>query len=186
MSRCALGSVLLAAATAATVSAATVSAATVSAATVSASPVSAATAPAGPASAAAAASPSHQGPAARTLVGQQIAAYAATFVGRYRYKWGGESPQTGFDCSGLTSYVYAHYGMAIARSAEAQFRTFRQVPSGKEWRGDLVFFHDTSGYVYHVGIYEGGGTIVAAADQKEGIVDQAVGTTGVTFGTITH
>jgi cell wall-associated NlpC family hydrolase len=140
----------------------------------------------GPVSAASLPHPARAGPAARTLVGQQIAAYAATFVGHYRYKWGGESPKTGFDCSGLTSYVYAHYGMAIARSAEAQFLTFRQVPSGKEWRGDLVFFHDTSGYVYHVGIYQGGGTIVAAADRKEGIVDQAVGTTGVTFGTITH
>jgi cell wall-associated NlpC family hydrolase len=146
----------------------------------------AAIASAGPASAAAAAPPPRQDPAARTLVGQQIAAYAATFVGRYRYKWGGESPKTGFDCSGLTSYVYAHYGMAIARSAEAQYLTFRQVPNGKEWRGDLVFFHDTSGYVYHVGIYEGDQTIVAAADRKEGIVDQPVGTTGVTFGTITH
>jgi cell wall-associated NlpC family hydrolase len=173
MSRCAFAAVLF-----------TAAAATMSAATVVAGPASAATGP-GPAPAAAA-PPSHQGPAARTLVGQQIAAYAATFVGRYRYKWGGDSPRTGFDCSGLTSYVYAHYGMGIARSAEAQFRTFRHVPSGKEWRGDLVFFHDTSGYVYHVGIYEGGGTIVAAADRQEGIVDQAVGTTGVTFGTITH
>jgi cell wall-associated NlpC family hydrolase len=176
MSRCAFASVLFAAATAAAAGPAT---------TASADPASAAILPAGPASAAAAPL-SHQGPAAWTLVGQQIAAYAATFVGHYRYKWGGESPQTGFDCSGLTSYVYAHYGMAIARSAEAQFLTFRPVPNGKEWRGDLVFFHDTSGYVYHVGIYEGSGTIVAAADRKEGIVDQAVGTTGVTFGTITH
>ena len=42
-----------------------------------------------------------------------IAAYAETFVGRYRYHWGGISPRTGFDCSGLTSYIYRHYGLTF-------------------------------------------------------------------------
>ncbi len=120
------------------------------------------------------------------LVGQQIAAYATTFVGRYRYKWGGDSPKTGFDCSGLTSYIYGQYSRAIPRTAEAQFRAFRPVANGKAWRGDLVFFHDKKGYVYHVGIYQGGGVLVAAADRKEGIIYETIWTTTVTFGTITH
>jgi cell wall-associated NlpC family hydrolase len=124
------------------------------------------------------------------LVGQQIAAYAKTFIGRYRYKWGGNSPKTGFDCSGLTSYVYNHFSLAIPRTADAQYRAFRKVPSGQAWRGDLVFAHDKSGFAYHVGIYEGAGTQVSAADQKEGIlqgiIDETSLTSPVTFGTITH
>jgi cell wall-associated NlpC family hydrolase len=149
--------------------------------------VAAALAPVGPASAASAHQSAARHPAApRMLLGQQIAAYAATFVGRYRYKWGGDSPKTGFDCSGLTSFIYGQYGKAIPRTAEAQYRAFRAVPNGKEWRGDLVFFHGKKGYVYHVGIYEGAGTLVAAADKKEGIVYQTIGTTTVSYGTITH
>jgi cell wall-associated NlpC family hydrolase len=130
----------------------------------------------------------HQRPArpaaARLLLGQRIAAYAQTFVGRYPYKWGGNSPLTGFDCSGLTSYIYRQYGMAIPRTAEAQYLAFRKVRTA--WRGDLVFFHDKTGYVYHVGIYEGNGTLVAAADKKEGITFETVWDAAATFGTITH
>lgn len=145
----------------------------------------------GPASAAAAhQSAARHGAAARMLLGQQIAAYAKTFVGRYPYKWGGESPKTGFDCSGLTSYVYGHYSKAIPRTAEAQSLAFRKVPSGQAWRGDLVFFHDKSGSVYHVGIYEGSATMVSATDRKQGIlqaiIDETSLTSPVTFGTITH
>jgi cell wall-associated NlpC family hydrolase len=120
------------------------------------------------------------------LLGQRIAAYATTFVGRYRYKWGGDSPKTGFDCSGLTSYIYGQYSMAIPRTAEAQYRAFRPVPNGKAWRGDLVFFHGKKGYVYHVGIYEGDAMLVSAADKKDGITDVTIWAGTVTFGTITH
>ena len=124
--------------------------------------------------------------AARLLLGQRIAAYAKTFVGRYPYKWGGNSPLTGFDCSGLTSYIYQRYSKAIPRTAQAQYLAFRKVPNGKAWRGDLVFFHDKTGHVYHVGIYEGNGALVAAADKKEGIIYETIWDPAVTFGTITH
>jgi cell wall-associated NlpC family hydrolase len=122
----------------------------------------------------------------KTLLGRQIAAYAKTFVGRYPYTWGGDSPQTGFDCSGLTSYIYQQYGRAIPRTAEGQYLAFRKVPNGKEWRGDLIFFHDSTGHVYHVGIYVGGGNLVAAADPQQGIVSETIWSSAVTFGTLTH
>jgi cell wall-associated NlpC family hydrolase len=128
--------------------------------------------------------PAGHGPAARMLLGQQIAAYARTFVGRYPYRWGGDSPQTGFDCSGLTWYIYGQYGKPIPRTAEAQYLAFRKVRTA--WRGDLVFFHGRGGYVYHVGIYEGHGTLVAAADLQDGIMYETIWTTTVTFGTVTH
>ena len=121
---------------------------------------------------------------ARLLLGQQIAAYAKTFVGRYPYKWGGNSPLTGFDCSGLTSYIYQRYGKAIPRTAQAQYLAFRKVRT--PWRGDLVFFHDKTGHVYHVGIYEGNGALVAAADKKQGIIYETIWDSAATFGTINH
>jgi peptidoglycan DL-endopeptidase CwlO len=147
----------------------------------------AALASAGSASAASRSHPSaRHGGTGHVLPGRQIAAYARTLVGRYPYTWGGTSPRTGFDCSGLTMYVYQRYGIAIPRTAQEQYLAFRKVSNGKAWRGDLVFFHDDTGRVYHVGIYEGPGTIVAAADPEDGIVREIIWSSAVTFGTLTH
>jgi cell wall-associated NlpC family hydrolase len=83
-----------------------------------------------------------------------------------------------------------HFSMAIPRTADAQYRAFRKVPIGQAWRGDLVFFHDTRGVAYHVGVYEGAGALVSATDRKGGIRQQIINETSltspVTFGTITH
>ena len=120
---------------------------------------------------------------------QSVSAYAASFVGRVPYVYGGSSPSTGFDCSGLTYYIYGHYGRSIPRTADAQFRSFRPEGRSAAWSGDLVFFHVNSNpnsYVYHVGIYEGGGHMVSAATPGEGIVSQTIWSPDVTFGTITH
>ena len=57
---------------------------------------------------------------------QKTAAYVETFIGRVRYEYGGSSPRTGFDCSGLTQYVYRHYGKSIPRTANDQFVHFRR------------------------------------------------------------
>ena len=74
------------------------------------------------------------------------------------YKWGGSTPQTGFDCSGLVQWAYAQAGVQIPRVTDAQIAA----PNGTPVRrsellpGDLVFFRDASGYVHHVGISMGG------------------------------
>ena len=120
---------------------------------------------------------------------QETSSYVESFIGRVPYVYGGSSPSTGFDCSGLTQYVYRHYGKSIPRTADAQFRYFRSESRSRAWGGDLVFFHDNSNpnsYVYHVGIYEGGNNMVSAADASEGIVWQPIWSSDVTFGTITH
>ncbi|MDP9093445.1 MAG: C40 family peptidase [Actinomycetota bacterium] len=119
-------------------------------------------------------------------VNQQIAAYAKTFVGRYPYSFGGRSPATGFDCSGLTYYIYRKYGRTIATNAQAQYQEFRRITPNSARPGDLVFFHDGSGYVFHVGIYEGGNMMVAAATPQDGIRFQSIWSSNVTYGTITH
>jgi cell wall-associated NlpC family hydrolase len=120
---------------------------------------------------------------------QRVAGIAASFIGRVPYRYGGSSPSTGFDCSGMTQYVYRHYGRSIPRTADAQFRYFRGESRSRAWGGDLVFFHvnsSPSSYVYHVGVYEGSNHMVSAADPGEGIVWQSIWTRAVTFGTITH
>ena len=72
------------------------------------------------------------------------------------YVYGGSTP-SGFDCSGLTSYVYRQAGISIPRTASAQKAAATAVSSPRP--GDLVFF----GYpVYHVGIYVSPGTMIDA------------------------
>lgn len=122
---------------------------------------------------------------------QVAAALAKTLVGD-PYVLGGTSP-AGFDCSGLTQYVYAHTGggKPIERTAEDQFLQFKQVSEQDAKPGDLVFFHDTSdldSYVYHVGVYEGGDDMVAATTPGGGVQLQSFTWAGdtVSFGTITH
>ena len=120
---------------------------------------------------------------------QKAAAYANSFVGRVPYRYGGSSPSTGFDCSGLTSYVYRHYGKSIPRTADAQFRHFRRESESRAWGGDLVFFHVNSNpnsYVSHVGVYESRHHMVAATHPGGGIRLETIYSRNVTFGTITH
>lgn len=127
----------------------------------------------------------------RETFDQKAAALAKTLVGD-PYYYGGTSP-AGFDCSGLTQYVYARAGQgkSIQRIAEDQFLEFRQISHRQARPGDLVFFHDDSdpdSYVYHVGVYEGGDMMVAATTWGEGVQFQNFSWAGdtVTFGTITH
>lgn len=120
---------------------------------------------------------------------QRAATYVKSLIG-IPYVYGGTS-KAGFDCSGLTQYVYRHFGKRIQRTADAQFREFRRISKSRAWGGDLVFFHVSSNpnsYVYHVGIYEGGNRMVAATHPGSGVRWESFAWAGntVTFGTITH
>jgi peptidoglycan DL-endopeptidase CwlO len=76
------------------------------------------------------------------------------------YKWGGASPSTGFDCSGLVMYVYEQLGVQLPHYTVAQYNYANAVhPSRSELEpGDLVFF-DALG---HVGIYIGNNKFIHA------------------------
>ncbi len=119
----------------------------------------------------------------------RVATYVKRFIGA-PYVYGGTSP-AGFDCSGLAQYVYRHFGKRIQRTAEDQFLQFRRISKASAWGGDLVFFHvssDPNSYVYHVGIYEGGRSMIAATTPAGGVRWESFAWAGntVTFGTITH
>ena len=73
------------------------------------------------------------------------------------YRWGGESPRTGFDCSGLTMVVYQINGLDLPRSSRQQWKAGISIHRHQLQKGDLVFFATRGGRkVSHVGIYTGG------------------------------
>jgi cell wall-associated NlpC family hydrolase len=80
------------------------------------------------------------------------------------YRWGGSTPETGFDCSGLVQWAYAQAGVKIPRVTDDQIAAANgsPVPRAELLPGDLVFFRDASGYVHHVGISMGGDTFLHA------------------------
>ena len=77
------------------------------------------------------------------------------------YLWGGSSPSTGFDCSGLTWYVFKQQGINLPRVAADQAKVGTPIPTIAELLpGDTVFFADSSGYIHHMGLYMGDGKMV--------------------------
>lgn len=97
----------------------------------------------------------------------EIANFAMGFVG-YSYVWGGSSPSTGFDCSGLMYYVLTQYGYSMKRVANDQMTQGTYVSRSDLQVGDLVFF-GYSGYANHVGMYIGGGNFVHASTPSTGV-----------------
>lgn len=101
-------------------------------------------------------------------LGRQVVDYALQFVG-YNYTWGGKSPSTGFDCSGLVYFVYSQFGYTLNRVAEDQARNGIAV-TGELQPGDILCFYSGSSYIGHVGIYIGNGMFVHAQNSATGVV----------------
>ena len=96
-----------------------------------------------------------------------IANFAMSFVG-YSYVWGGTSPSTGFDCSGLMYYVLTQYGYSMKRVANDQMTQGTAISRDNLQVGDLVFFGYGS-YANHVGMYIGNGNFVHASTPSTGV-----------------
>ncbi len=95
--------------------------------------------------------------------GSAVVNYAMNFVGN-PYVWGGKDPNTGADCSGFTSYVYAHFGISIPSYSYSQRSVGQEVSYSNAQAGDLIC------YAGHVAIYMGNGQIVHAKGTAYGIV----------------
>ncbi|MFP5528048.1 C40 family peptidase [Peptococcus simiae] len=95
--------------------------------------------------------------AAQSVNGNTVIASAQAHMG-VPYVWGGMSP-AGFDCSGLTSYVFAQNGKSLPRTAAAQQSFAKPVAFNDLQPGDLVFWGAPA---YHVGIYIGDGKYIHA------------------------
>lgn len=93
---------------------------------------------------------------------EQITQYAKKFLD-VPYVWGGSSP-SGFDCSGLTSYVYRHVlNKEIGRTSTNQIANGKHVATSQGKVGDVLVFLGGS----HVGIYLGNGQFIHAPQAGE-------------------
>jgi len=113
--------------------------------------------------------PSGPAPDPNLPLGQQIAEFATGFVGA-RYVWGGTSP-SGFDCSGLVTYVMRQFDISVTRTASGQYRDNGvHIDKSELVPGDLVFFSTNGRSVTHVGIYIGDGKFVHASGVRVGVI----------------
>jgi NlpC/P60 family len=93
--------------------------------------------------------------------GERAVSIAEQFLG-IPYRWGGADPISGFDCSGLTMYVYAQLGIQLTHYTGSQFYEGMRVPPSRLLPGDLLFFHPSAAGPQHEGIYIGGGRFIHA------------------------
>lgn len=89
--------------------------------------------------------------------GERAAEIALKAVG-IPYRWGGESPAVGFDCSGLVRWAYGRVGIELPHSSYALYDEGRRVPTTRMEPGDVLFFEGLG----HVGLYVGRGRMVHA------------------------
>jgi len=96
-------------------------------------------------------------------ISDSVISYAKTFMG-VPYIWGGNSPDSGFDCSGFICYVFNNFGIHLPRTSGQQFDAGYPVPYNEARAGDLILFAGTEaegGEPAHVGI-------VISYDEKTG------------------
>ncbi len=103
-----------------------------------------------------------------TTGGQQAADAAATQLGA-PYSYGGASPSTGFDCSGLTMWSWKQAGVNIPRTATDQYWATTRVTRQQLQPGDLVFYGTSTTSIQHVGIYVGNGYMIDSANPNTGV-----------------
>ena len=94
----------------------------------------------------------------------EVVLYALGLMG-VDYRFGGKNPSSGFDCSGMVSYIYKNaVGMSLPHNAYEIAKISRRIEPDQLRPGDLVFF-DTEHRPYsHVGIYIGKGKFVHAPE----------------------
>lgn len=97
-----------------------------------------------------------------TTASGELAQAALNYLG-VRYRFGGTSPNNGFDCSGLIHYIAdKHLGMDIPRVAASQAKIGTAVNRSELEPGDLVFFNTRGARNSHVGVYLGNNEFVHA------------------------
>ena len=119
-------------------------------------------------------------------VNKKVVSVAKNQIGK-PYVWAASGPKA-FDCSGLVLFSYAKAGMpGLYHQSEVQFTQAHLIPASRAVPGDLVFYHDSVGDVYHVGIYLSPGRTVAAIDTNHGVNYQTIwDASSATYGSLTH
>lgn len=104
---------------------------------------------------------------APTATAARVLQTADRYVG-VPYVWGGNTPDSGFDCSGFTKYVFAKQGIQLPRTSREQARVGRGVSLdfGAFEPGDLLLFAEPNEAISHVAIYVGDGRIIHASSAR--------------------
>src|SRR6186713_3348695 len=96
-------------------------------------------------------------PKPKPTLGERAAKIALRAVG-VPYSWGGISPASGFDCSGLVFWAYGRLGIEVPRTSYGLYREGRRIPQRRKKAGDVLVFAGLG----HVGLYVGHGRMVHA------------------------
>ena len=100
---------------------------------------------------------------------QDVTDSALELIG-VRYKFGGETPEKGLDCSGLVKYVFEQVtGVTLPRSARDQAKVGEKVALDALQPGDLVFFNTRRFAFSHVGIYLGDNSFIHAPNRRSSV-----------------
>ena len=105
-----------------------------------------------------------------TATGLAVVQFAKKYLGT-EYVLGGKTPETGFDCSGYTRYVFKNFGYSLGTVAAAQDTVGTEVSRNELKEGDLILFYDEAKIkIGHTGIYIGGDQFIHAANPQRGVV----------------
>ena len=101
---------------------------------------------------------------------QYVTDYALDLIG-IRYKYGGATPSSGLDCSGLVKYVFEQVtGVTLPRSARDQAKVGEKVDLDALQPGDLVFFNTRRHAFSHVGIYLGDNSFIHSPNRRGSVM----------------
>ncbi|MBV6442495.1 MAG: peptidoglycan endopeptidase [Haliscomenobacteraceae bacterium CHB4] len=108
---------------------------------------------------------------------KDIVAYAAKYKGS-RYTPAGKKPDTGFDCSGFTSYVFDHFDISLSPAAREQVKQGKSKDVKNAQPGDLIFFRRSAREpIFHVSLVKsnnGKSIVVIHSTTSRGVIEEDV------------
>jgi len=108
--------------------------------------------------------------------------YAMQYLGG-KYVHGGQSLETGTDCSGFTCYVYKAFGYSLSRTPQGQYTSAgREIDMSQIQPGDVICYSSNGSTCTHVGLYIGNGQIIHAANSRKGVIISSYDYDGVILG----
>lgn len=114
-------------------------------------------------------------PESETLLRDSIAMTAHEFIG-IRYRYAGNSPDRGFDCSGFVKYIFAKYGFDLPNGSASQIMLGKEIDLKNTLPGDLVFFK-RKGRVDHVALVvenNGNELVVIHSTSSRGVIREDI------------
>ena len=116
-------------------------------------------------------------PAVANTLGESIAQEVLKYLG-VRYRGAVADPNSGFDCSGLTWYVFNRYGISTPRGTDSYYNAGIVISYSQIAPGDVIAWdtlkNDGRTTISHVGIYIGDGMMVHASSSNNAVVRQSV------------